>query len=190
MMKALFDKACALIGLLLTAPVILVLIPLIRLDSPGPAIFRQRRIGRRGEEFTCLKLRTMKQNTRQVGTHEITDASVTKIGRFLRKTKLDELLQLLNFFRGELSVSGQRQCLPVQVELVSERKARGVLEILPGITGLGQVKGIDMSDPVHLAKCDELYLSQMSFLYDLSLIWYTLLGAGREDRIKSENGSD
>ena len=190
MMKVLFDRLCALFGLGFAAPLMLILIPVIRLNSRGPAVFRQTRVGKGGEEFTCLKLRTMKQNTRQAGTHEISEASVTGIGKFLRKTKLDELPQLLNVLRGEMSLVGPRPCLPVQDELVKERKARRVLNILPGITGLAQVKGIDMSDPVRLAECDELYLSRMSFLYDLSLIWYTLLGAGREDRVSSEESID
>ena len=88
-MKILFDRLSAAFGLLLTAPVVLILIPVIRLTSPGPAIFAQTRVGWKGREFTCYKLRTMAANTRQAATHEISAASVTGIGRILRKTKLD-----------------------------------------------------------------------------------------------------
>lgn len=189
-MKSLFDRVCAALGLIVTAPLILILIPMIRLDSPGPAVFRQRRVGKRGKEFTCLKLRTMQQDTRQAGTHEISTASVTSVGGFLRRTKLDELPQLINVIKGEMSLVGPRPCLPVQVELIDERKKRGVLEVLPGITGLGQVEGIDMSDPVTLAEWDQLYLSRMSFLYDLSLIWCTLLGKGAGDRVDSQKSDN
>lgn len=183
-MKILFDRLSAALGLLLTAPVVLILIPVIRLTSPGPAIFAQRRVGWKGCEFTCYKLRTMAANTRQAATHEISAASVTGIGRILRKTKLDELPQLYNVLVGEMSLVGPRPCLPVQEELIREREARGVFEVLPGITGLGQVRGIDMSDPVRLAECDAEYLAKRSFGYDIRLLWCTLLGAGREDRVK------
>lgn len=184
-MKSLFDRLSAAVGLLLTAPLILVLIPVIRLTSPGPALFAQRRVGWKGREFICYKLRTMATNTREAATHEISAASVTGIGRFLRKTKLDELPQLYNVFVGEMSLVGPRPCLPVQEELIREREIRGVFEVLPGITGLGQVRGIDMSDPPRLAECDAEYLAKRSFGYDMRLLWYTLLGAGREDRVKS-----
>ena len=120
-MKILFDRLSAAFGLLLTAPVVLILIPVIRLTSPGPAIFAQTRVGWKGREFTCYKLRTMAANTRQAATHEISAASVTGIGRILRKTKLDELPQLYNVLIGEMSLVGPRPCLPVQEELIRER---------------------------------------------------------------------
>jgi O-antigen biosynthesis protein WbqP len=183
-MKNLFDRFSAACGLILTLPLLLVLIPLVRLTSPGPAIFAQRRIGWKGREFICYKFRTMAVNTREAATHEISAAAVTGIGRILRKTKLDELPQLYNVLVGEMSLVGPRPCLPVQAELIRERETRGVLEILPGITGLGQVRGIDMSDPVRLAECDAEYLAKRSFGYDIRLLWDTLLGAGREDRVK------
>lgn len=183
-MRNLLERFVGLAGLLAALPFIAVAIVLIRFTSPGPAIFAQKRIGLKGREFTCYKLRTMAANTRQAATHEISADSVTGIGRILRKTKLDELPQLYNVLVGEMSLVGPRPCLPVQEELIREREARGVLEILPGITGLGQVRGIDMSDPVRLAECDAEYLAKRSFGYDIRLLWYTLLGAGREDRVK------
>lgn len=182
-MKAAFDKIVACFGLILCGPVILVLVPVIRLDSPGPAIFRQKRVGIRGEIFTCYKLRTMKTGTRQVATHEINKSALTTLGRFLRASKIDELPQLYNVLRGEMSLVGPRPCLPVQEDLIRERARLGVFSLLPGITGLGQVRGIDMSNPALLAECDAEYLANRSFEYDLQLIWRTLRGGGQGDRI-------
>ena len=184
-MKRIFETVVALLGVLVSLPVVLLLIPMIRLTSPGPAIFRQDRVGKNKKVFTCLKLRTMAENTKQAGTHEVSESSVTKVGKFLRKTKLDELPQLWNVLRGEMSLVGPRPCLPVQEELIEERDRRDVFSILPGITGLGQVRGIDMSDPVRLAECDAEYLQNRSLLGDLKLLWQTAAGAGRGDRVRA-----
>ncbi len=178
-MKRLFDCAAAGFGLILIAPVILAMVPLIRFTSPGPAVFGQRRVGRDGCEFTCYKLRTMAAGTREAPTHEIGEASVTGIGRILRRTKLDELPQLYNVLAGEMSLVGPRPCLPLQKDLIREREIRGVLGILPGITGLGQVLGIDMSDPIRLARCDAEYLRKQSFGYDIRLLWSTFFSSAR-----------
>lgn len=185
-MKRIFESAVALVALVLVLPLLLVLGLAVRLGSEGPALFRQERVGRNREPFVCLKIRTMATGTRQAGTHEISAASVTPVGGFLRRTKLDELPQLLNILRGEMSFVGPRPCLPGQTELVAEREKRGVFEVLPGITGLGQVRGIDMSDPVRLAECDAEYVRERSFALDLKLLWQTLAGAGREDRVREE----
>lgn len=174
--------ACA--GLVLVAPVIGLLAIAIRRDSEGPAIFVQARVGRDGVVFGCRKLRTMRQGTSNVPTHMADAGQITRLGGFLRRTKLDELPQLWNIVRGEMSFVGPRPCLPSQVELVEERRRRGVLALLPGITGPAQVAGIDMSDPVRLAEKDAEYLRDASLLYDLRLIWRTVVkGQGRGDRI-------
>ncbi|MBP6784160.1 MAG: sugar transferase [Verrucomicrobiales bacterium] len=182
-MKRCFDELASAFGLLLSAPLLVVLIPLIRLTSSGPAIFRQPRVGRDGKVFLCYKLRTMAVNTRQAGTHEISADSITGIGRILRKTKIDELPQLWNVLKGEMSLVGPRPCLPGQAELIRERGCRGVFMVRPGITGLGQVRGIDMSDPIRLADCDAEYVANRSFAFDLRLIWLTISGAGMGDRV-------
>jgi O-antigen biosynthesis protein WbqP len=184
-MKLIFDRTAAFFGLMLTAPVVLILIPMIRLGSAGPAVFAQRRVGKGGREFICYKLRTMAANTKQVATHEVSAAAVTPIGKILRRTKLDELPQLYNVMIGDMSLVGPRPCLPVQEELIHERTVRGVLEVLPGITGLGQVRGIDMSDPVRLADCDAEYVRDQSFFFDLTLIWRTVFGAGQGDQVRT-----
>lgn len=173
--------------LLLAAPLLLVLCVAIRLGSEGPALFRQERVGKDRRPFECLKLRTMKRGTRQAGTHEIGADAITPLGRFLRKAKLDELPQLLNVLRGEMSFVGPRPCLPSQEELVREREARGVFAVLPGITGLGQVRGIDMSDPVALSECDAEYVRRRSLALDGTILWRTLTGRGFGDRVRTDD---
>lgn len=183
-MKRFFEILASVLGLIVAAPLILVLIPVIRLSSPGPAIFRQDRVGKGQHVFTCYKLRTMAAGTQQLGTHEVSSASVTGVGKFLRKTKLDELPQLWNVLLGEMSLVGPRPCLPNQVELIEEREKRGVFGVSPGITGLGQVRGIDMSVPEILAKCDAEYVQNQSLGLDFRLLLQTVMGAGREDRVR------
>lgn len=156
----------------------------IRLQSPGPGFFRQDRVGRNGKIFTCYKFRTMDVATPNVGTHEVTGASVTALGRFLRRSKLDELPQVLNILLNQMSLVGPRPCLPSQIELVSERHAKGVLRAKPGITGLAQINGIDMSNPRLLAVWDEKYLNLQSIMLDADIILKTALGKGSGDNVR------
>lgn len=184
-MKRLLDIAVSALGLVVALPVILVLIVLIRRDSEGPGIFSQERIGREGKPFRCHKLRTMTVDTPNVPSHHATAAHVTRIGGFLRRSKLDELPQLWNVLRGDMSLVGPRPCLPSQTELIEERRKRGVLSVRPGVTGLSQVNGIDMSDPVRLAQSDEVYVRSRSFVGDLKLIAATFVRQDSfGDRIK------
>lgn len=155
----------------------------IRLQSPGPGIFRQERVGRDGRPFICYKFRTMFINAPNLATHQISASSITPIGRFLRRTKLDELPQIINLLRNEMSLVGPRPCLPSQKLLAEERRRRGVLTIKPGITGLAQVNGIDMSDPVRLADWDERYLKLRSLLIDLKIIIATAIWKSGGDRV-------
>lgn len=157
----------------------------IRLESTGPGIFTQARVGKGGRIFTCYKFRTMKQGTRQAGTHEVSATAVTRLGGFLRKTKIDELPQVWNIFRNEISLIGPRPCLPVQTELIEARRSRGVLAVKPGISGLAQIDGIDMSDPTRLARRDARYIALRSFLLDLKISIATATGRGRGDRTSS-----
>lgn len=181
-MKRLFDFAVALLALPVVVPLVLVLCVAVRLDSPGPAIFRQVRVGRGEVPFVCLKLRTMRTGTRDAPSHEIGASSVTDIGRLLRRLKLDELPQLWNILVGEMSFVGPRPCLPTQIALIEARRARGLFAVRPGITGVAQVAGVDMSEPDRLATLDATYLADMSLRRDLSLILATALGSGRGDR--------
>ncbi len=184
-MRNWIERTLALLGLVAASPFLGVAVLLIRIDSPGGAIFRQERVGRNRSHFVCYKLRTMASGTKQAGTHEVSSSAVTKVGRVLRATKLDEIPQLWNVMCGEMAFVGPRPCLPSQVELVHEREIRGVYGILPGITGLGQVRGIDMSEPVRLAKVDAEYLQARSLRLDLRIVWETVCGGGSGDRVKS-----
>ncbi len=183
-MKRLFDLALAVLLIFPVAALLAVLAVLIRLDSPGSALFSQTRIGRHGVPFTCLKLRTMYSGTPITPTHEAPAGSVTRIGKFLRATKLDELPQLWNILRGDMSFVGPRPCLTMQSELIEARRRLGVLALLPGITGVAQVKGIDMSDPQRLAETDAVYLKSRSVWGDVRILALTVLGFGGGDRTR------
>lgn len=174
-MKRALDIAVAALSLIVVFPVIMVLIVLIRRDSPGPGIFVQERIGRYGKTFRCLKLRTMRAGSPNVPTHDAAPSYTTSIGNILRRTKLDELPQLLNVLRGEMSLVGPRPCLPSQSKLLAEREKLGVHSLRPGITGLAQVSGIDMSDPIRLAQEDAEYLHNHSIYLDIKLMVMTVL---------------
>jgi O-antigen biosynthesis protein WbqP len=120
----------------------------------------------------------MYSGTLNLPTHQVDAASVTPLGKQLRRFKIDELPQLINVLAGDMSLVGPRPCLPTQVELVEARRRLGVLDVLPGITGLAQVKGVDMSDAVRLAEIDAQYVRTHSFLGDFKLIFATLRGQG------------
>jgi O-antigen biosynthesis protein WbqP len=181
--KRAFDLVAASLGLVVASPVYLGCLLAVRLSSPGPAVFRQTRVGRGERHFTCYKLRTMYVDTGDRPSHEVGSSSVTPVGKWLRRLKLDEVPQLWNVVKGEMSLVGPRPCLPKQVELVEARRRRGVYAIRPGITGLAQVQGVDMSDPERLATLDAEYLRTMSFGGDLKLILATVTGAGQGDRV-------
>lgn len=156
---------------------------LIRMQSTGPAIFRQERVGRNRNPFICYKFRTMKLGTKQAATNEISADMVTAVGRFLRRTKLDELPQIWNILRNEISLVGPRPCLPIQNELVDARNRRDVLTLTPGISGLAQINDVDMSNPTRLALWDARYLALQSLELDFRIIIATATGRGRGDRV-------
>lgn len=156
----------------------------VRVDSPGPIIFSQPRVGRGRKIFTCYKFRTMKLGTPHLGTHEVSAASVTRPGRFLRQFKLDELPQVWNLLRGELSLVGPRPCLHSQEALIQAREKVGVFDINPGITGLAQVLGVDMSDPEQLARLDARYAGMQSLVLDWRILFETARGRGYDDRVR------
>jgi O-antigen biosynthesis protein WbqP len=180
-MKRLFDFVLALLLAPFALVAVALLAVLVRLDSPGPAVFRQVRLGRGEAPFTCLKLRTMRLGTPDAPSHDIGASAVTGIGRLLRRSKLDELPQLWNILKGEMSFVGPRPCLPTQTALIAARRNRGLFTIRPGVTGVAQVAGVDMSDPERLAALDAEYLGNMSLGRDIGLILRTLSGAGRGD---------
>jgi lipopolysaccharide/colanic/teichoic acid biosynthesis glycosyltransferase len=180
--KRAIDLAAALAVAVLAGWAMLLIAAYIRLDSRGPAVFAQRRVGQGGRIFTCYKFRTMAVGTAHVATHQATAASVTRAGRFLRRTKLDELPQIVNVFLNQMSLVGPRPCLPVQEELVARREARGVLRLKPGITGLAQINDIDMSDPARLAAWDDRYRAFRTLRTDILILLRTVVGGGSGDR--------
>ena len=178
-----FDVLLSLVGLLVGAPILIVLYGIGLFDTGSP-IFRQKRVGRRKKPFILIKFRTMPVDTASVASHLATGATITRFGRFLRRTKLDELPQLWNVLKGEMSLVGPRPCLFNQEELVEEREIRGVLEARPGITGLAQINNIDMSTPRLLAETDAAMLAQLSIRKYFDYITLTVLGKGAGDRVR------
>ncbi|WP_148863377.1 sugar transferase [Marinobacter fonticola] len=177
------DLLFALFGLVVGLPM-LILLYVLGLCDTGSPLFRQKRVGRYKQSFTLVKFRTMKVDTASVASHLASGSSITKFGRFLRRTKLDELPQLWNVLKGDMSLVGPRPCLFSQEELIAERDARGVYGIRPGITGLAQVNNIDMSTPRLLAETDAKLLAELSIKYYFRYIYMTLLGKGSGDRVK------
>ena len=163
-------------------PVLLVL-TLIGLFDTGSPIFRQVRVGRHQQPFTLLKFRTMKVDTASVATHLACSASITRFGHFLRKTKLDELPQLWNVLKGDMSLVGPRPGLFNQEELTAERAKRGVFDVRPGITGLAQVSEIDMSTPALLAETDQKMIRSLTLVDYFKYIFMTVAGKGAGDRV-------
>jgi len=177
------DILLSLAGLVLGAPVLL-LIYCAGLFDTGSPLFFQERVGRYRRPFTLIKFRTMDVDTASVASHLASRSSITRLGALLRKTKLDELPQLWNVLKGEMSLVGPRPGLFNQEQLLHERDIRKVFEARPGITGLAQVSGIDMSTPELLAETDAKMLRQLTLSYYFKLILMTVLGQGRGDRIR------
>lgn len=146
-------------------------------------MFKQTRVGRNQKPFTLVKFRTMPVETKSVATHLVGASSVTKLGAFLRKTKLDELPQLINVLKGEMSLVGPRPCLFNQIELVALREANGVYEARPGITGLAQINDIDMSTPELLVEWDVRMIKELTLKQYFLCIIQTVLGKGAGDRV-------
>lgn len=182
-MTRLFDVVLSVIGLVFGAPVLVVLCVLGWFDTGSP-LFRQERVGRLQRPFVLVKFRTMRPDTASVATHLADAATITTLGRFLRRTKLDELPQLWNVLKGEMSLVGPRPCLFNQEDLMLERAARGVFDVRPGITGLAQVQGIDMSTPRLLAETDAQMIKTLSLFNYFKYILLTVLGKGAGDRVK------
>lgn len=176
------DVLAALLGLVFGLPLLL-LIALIGVFDTGSPLFLQRRVGRGQRLFTLVKFRTMRVGTAQVATHQADASAITPFGRFLRRSKLDELPQLWNVLLGDMSLVGPRPCLPSQVELIAERERLGVFTARPGITGLAQVQGINMSTPAVLAATDRRMLDHLGLASYVSYIVQTVLGKGRGDRV-------
>jgi lipopolysaccharide/colanic/teichoic acid biosynthesis glycosyltransferase len=178
-----FDILFSFLGLLVLSPILLVLCIIGFFDTGSPIIC-QERVGKNKHPFNLYKFRSMYVNTKSVATHLANASSITSFGRFLRKSKLDELPQLFNVLRGNMSLVGPRPNLFNQEELIAERYARGVYNVRPGITGLAQIQKIDMSTPQLLAEIDAKMTAHLNVWYYFKYIFLTVFGKGFGDRIK------
>jgi lipopolysaccharide/colanic/teichoic acid biosynthesis glycosyltransferase len=170
------DIAVSSVVLLLASPVLVLAMLAIRLESPGPVIYRQRRAGLDGNAFDVLKLRTMVAGAEHLGAGLAVDANdsrITRVGAFLRRTSLDELPNLLNVLRGEVSLIGPRPTLPAQVDRYTPRQ-RGRLQIKPGITGWAQVNGRASLPWAERIELDLFYIDHRSLALDLKIVWRTV----------------
>ncbi|ETX12590.1 UDP-N-acetylgalactosaminyltransferase [Marinomonas ushuaiensis DSM 15871] len=183
-MIRLLDFVFSLLGLVCGSPVLLA-IYLIGLADTGSPLFRQERVGRNKKAFVLVKFRTMSVDTASVASHLASTSSITKLGAFLRRTKLDELPQLWNVLKGDMSLVGPRPGLFNQEELIKERDAKSVFTVRPGITGLAQVSNIDMSTPLLLAETDAKMIQNMSLKNYFIYILKTVTGSGSGDRVKN-----
>jgi len=181
-MLRLFDILIALVGLVLGSPIFLAIYLFGLLDTGAP-IFKQERVGRHQKPFTLVKFRTMRVGTASVASHLADAQTITPLGQFLRRTKLDELPQLWNVLWGDMSLVGPRPGLFNQQELLEARQAQGVYQARPGITGLAQVSGIDMSTPQLLAETDARMLAHLTVRSYFKYIVQTVLGGGRGDAV-------
>jgi len=183
-MIRLLDILLSLVGLVLGFPLFIILV-IVGFFESGSPIFFQKRVGQFKNEFVLVKFRTMKIGTASVASHLSNTSSITAFGRFLRKTKLDELPQLWNVLIGDMSLVGPRPCLFNQHELIAERDKLGVFNVKPGITGLAQISGIDMSTPKHLSEVDEKMIRDLNLSKYFYYIFATIKGKGTGDAIKN-----
>ena len=174
MMQRICDIIFSLFGLVILFPLLILLCLIGFLDNGSP-FFIQKRVGLNFKNFSLIKFRSMPVDTRSAGSHLMRHIKLTFFGKFLRKTKLDETTQLFNVLIGQMSLVGPRPCLINQYKLIKERKKRDIFKIKPGITGLAQINGINMSTPNLLAKTDYKMIKQMNIFYYFYYIFKTVL---------------
>jgi lipopolysaccharide/colanic/teichoic acid biosynthesis glycosyltransferase len=169
-------------GAVFLSPLLAIVWAVVVMKDGSPGFFLQNRVGVGGKVFRCIKIRTMSNETVSQGTHLVEDSAVTKIGRFLRRFKIDEIPQAINVAKKEMNLIGPRPSLPDQHEVIASRTARRVLGSTPGLTGWAQVNGIDMSAPGELAKLDAQYLKLRSILWDIKIMKRTLSSGSNSQR--------
>lgn len=186
-LKRLIDIVGSVIVLVFFSPLMLLIAIMIKIESPGPVLFRQRRIGKGKKEFIILKFRSMKNDApNEVPTHlfDKPNVYITKIGKFIRKTSIDELPQFINVLKGEMSLVGPRPALWNQVDLIEERDKFGVNEIMPGISGWAQINGRDYITNEIKVKYDAVYAENASISIDVVCILRTLVNVITKKNIK------
>ena len=184
--KRLIDLILSTCGILVLSPVLLILVIAIKLDSPGPVLFKQKRVGLHKNHFHIQKFRTMRIDTpKDCPTHllENPEQWITKVGGFLRKTSLDELPQIFNIFAGQMSIIGPRPALWNQFDLIEERDKYGANDVLPGLTGWAQINGRDELEIPVKAKLDGEYVERMSFGFDVKCFVGTIVSVLKHDGV-------
>ena len=189
-MKRVFDFSMSLIAIIVFSPIIIIISLLVKLTSKGPIFFKQRRIGKNNEEFNILKFRSMRIDTPNVATHLLKDPSVfiTPLGKFLRKTSLDELPQLINILKGEMSIVGPRPALYNQYDLKDMRTEVEVHKLVPGLTGWAQINGRDEIPLEEKVALDKEYMNMQSFWMDIKIIFMTVFKVAKSEGV-SEGSS-
>ena len=190
-LKRILDLLLSIIGLLVLSPIFLLIIILIKLDSPGPVFFKQQRVGKAKILFNILKFRTMKIDTpKDTPTHLLENPNqyITTIGKFLRRTSLDELPQISNILLGEMSIIGPRPALWNQADLIAERDLYKANDLRPGLTGWAQINGRDELGIKEKAKLDGEYTSQVSLLFDLKIFLKTIMIVVKREGIREGRG--
>jgi O-antigen biosynthesis protein WbqP len=185
-MKRIIDFLLSLIGIIVLSPVLLLLCLAIKIDSKGPIIFKQKRVGKNKTHFNIYKFRTMKIDTpKEMPTHLLEDPDfyITKVGKFLRKTSLDELPQLFNIIKGDMAVIGPRPALWNQYDLIEERDKYGANDIRPGLTGLAQISGRDELEIPIKAKLDGKYTDNISLILDIKYFFGTIASVFKSDGV-------
>ena len=184
--KRLIDLVLSACGILVLSPILLILVIAIKLDSPGPVLFKQKRVGLHKKHFNILKFRTMRIDTpRDMPTHMLTNPEqwITKVGGFLRKTSLDELPQIFNILMGQMSVIGPRPALWNQYDLIEERDKYGANDVMPGLTGWAQINGRDELEIPVKAKLDGEYVEKMSLMFDIKCFIGTIVSVLKHDGV-------
>lgn len=184
--KRVADRVMALLGLIILSPVFLVLILAIKIDSRGPVLFRQKRVGLHKQHFNILKFRTMRTDTpSDVPTHQLKNPEqyITRVGKFLRKTSLDELPQIINILKGDMAIVGPRPALWNQYDLIAERDKYGANDILPGLTGWAQINGRDELPIDVKAKLDGDYVRKKGFFMDMRCILGTVVSVAKQEGV-------
>ncbi|MFR8012536.1 MAG: sugar transferase [Clostridia bacterium] len=184
-MKRLFDFICSLVLLIILSPILAIIALVILIDDGPPVIFRQNRVGKDERIFKIYKFRTMKNGTRNAATHDLveSESAVTRSGKGLRKLSLDELPQLVNIVKGDMSFVGPRPLIPEEKGIRALRRARGVYSVRPGVTGWSQVNGRDLVDDETKAKMDQEYVQRRSLFFDLKILLKTVVVVLKRDGI-------
>ncbi len=168
-----------LIGLIFISPLLVLIGLLVYVEDGSPIFFIQERIGRNKEVFRIIKIRTLKNNAPNTGTHKLETVHILGNGKWIRKFKLDEFPQLINVLKGDINLVGPRPGLISQDELYNERLKKNIYTIKPGITGLAQILGYDMSNPKKLAEIDEIYINNKNIYLNILVILGTFFNAPR-----------